>query len=96
MVSVHCKECRFDKTIIETMRSVDGLDTIYYCDPEGILKHARSPRTKKRNCWSPSIRTETHDVNTINPSGMSGLPALSENSIDQISHRPTQTFKDVY
>ena len=48
MVSVHCKECRFDKTIIETMRSVDGLETIYYCDPEGILKHGEITEDEKK------------------------------------------------
>ncbi|HIJ55731.1 MAG TPA: hypothetical protein HPQ03_06360 [Deltaproteobacteria bacterium] len=48
MVSVHCKECRFDKTIIETRRSVDGLETTCYCDPEGILKHGEITEEEKK------------------------------------------------
>ena len=33
---------------METRRSTDGLETIYYCDPKGILKHGEITDDEKK------------------------------------------------
>lgn len=48
MRPVHSKSCKFDRTIIETRRSANGLETIYYCDPKGILKHGEITDDEKK------------------------------------------------